>query len=98
MILMLDIVLRAFHRISKRVMGLNDYVEAEAVAGLRIVGMEARSEKTKYPLDRLRVGVRPDFQDLVVVGECKCIHGLLRSERPPASAVPSYPAFPISDA
>src|SRR5207248_3175824 len=68
--------LRAFDRISKRIVGLDDGVEAETIASLWIVGMVALSKITKYPLYRFRVGVRTDFQDFVIVGEGNGVHDL----------------------
>ena len=49
MVFMLNIVLRAFDRIFERIMGLHDFVEAETIAGVLIVGMVALSKMTKYP-------------------------------------------------
>src|SRR5215510_14618094 len=84
---MLNIVLRTFDRISERIMGLHDSVEAETIACRRIVGMVAMSEKTKYPVYRFRVSVWADFQMFVVVGECKCVHNLLPRHTLPAGGI-----------
>src|SRR5690349_13543157 len=82
MVFMLHIVLRAFDRISKRIMGLHDSVEAETIAGLGIVGMVALSKITKYSLYCVRDGIRADFQNFVIVGECNGVHNLSPPERP----------------
>src|SRR5438874_13110297 len=84
---MLNIVLRAFDRISKRIVGLDDGVETETIASLWIVGMVALSKITKYPLYSFRVGVRADFQDFIIVGECNGVHNLCPLQRPRASAI-----------
>ena len=76
MVFMLNIVLRAFDRISERIMGLHDFVEAERIAGILIVGMVALSKITKYPVYRFRVGVRADFQDFIIVDETKGLHNV----------------------
>ena len=58
MILMLDIVLRAFDRISEHLMGVDDFAEAGQIAGVLIVGMVAQRKMTEYSFYRFRVGVR----------------------------------------
>jgi hypothetical protein len=55
-------------------MGLQDFVEAQTIAGVVIVGMVTLSKKTKYPINRFRVGVWADFQNLVIVGERSRFH------------------------
>src|SRR5258705_1195558 len=79
MVFMLNIVLRALDRILERIMGLHDFAEAELIAGVLIVGMVAHSKITKDPFYRFRVGVRTDFQDLVIVGEHRVFHSLTGS-------------------
>jgi hypothetical protein len=74
MVFMLNIVLRAFDRIFKRIIGLQDYVEAETIACIRIVGMAALSKITKHPIYRSRVGVRAHFQNFVIVDELRGFH------------------------
>src|SRR5262249_15197569 len=84
MIFMLNVILRASSRIFERVVGLQNLIEAETVGGLGIVGMVSLSEMTEYPLNRLRVGVRAELQDFVIVGECRRIHNL-----PPKTSLPT---------
>ena len=74
MVFMLNIVLRAFDRISERIIGLHDCVKERTIAGVRIVGMVALSKITKHPLYRSRVGVRADFQYFVIVDELRGFH------------------------
>ena len=77
MVFMSNIVLHAFDRIFERMMRLQDFVEAETIAGVLIVGMIALSKMTKYPVYRFRVGVRADFQNFVIVGERRGFHSIV---------------------
>jgi hypothetical protein len=55
-------------------MCLQDYIEAETIAGVPIIGMVALDKIWKHPLDRARMSVRADFQDFVVVDELRDFH------------------------
>ncbi len=79
MAFVLNIILRAFGRISERSMGVHDLLEEETIAGVLIVGMVALRKITKHPIYRSRVGVRADFQDFVIVDERRGFHQMLRS-------------------
>jgi hypothetical protein len=50
MVFMPNIVLRALDRVLECTMGLQDFVEAQTIAGVLIVGMVTPSKITKYPV------------------------------------------------
>jgi hypothetical protein len=69
MVFVPNIVLRALDRIFECIMGLQDFVEAQTITGVLIVGMVTPSKITTYPVYRFRVGVWADLQNFVIVGE-----------------------------
>jgi hypothetical protein len=71
---MLNIVLCSFNWVFERSMGLQDFVEAQPIVGILIVGMVALSKITKYPVYRFCVGVRADLENFVKIGERRGFH------------------------
>src|SRR6188508_3483377 len=79
---MRNIVPRSADRIFERLMSLQDHAEARCIAAVWIVWMVTLRKMTKYPLYRIRIGVRANFQDFVIVNkhgaiqhDCACAGG-----------------------
>ncbi len=54
-------------RVGKSIEGLIEQHEALGVAGFRVVGMIALGQHLEDPVNRLRLGVRADLQELVII-------------------------------
>ena len=66
-LLMHDVVLRPPLRIAQNLVRIGELAEPRGVAGVRVVGVKSLSEQPIHAVDRLRLGVRVNLKDFVVV-------------------------------